>query len=71
MCSSDLNFSMIPIIICAFMLGPVDATVIVLIRFLIKLITISTHTAGVGEIADLIIGASVAITSGVIYNYTS
>ena len=66
----EINFSMIPIIICAFMLGPVDATVIVLIRFLIKLITISTHTAGVGEIADLIIGASVAITSGVIYNYT-
>ena len=67
----EINFSMIPIIICAFMLGPVDATVIVLIRFLIKLITISTHTAGVGEIADLIIGASVAITSGSIYKFTN
>ncbi len=66
----EINFSMIPIIICAFMLGPIDATVIVIIRFLIKLITISTHTAGVGEIADVIIGGCVAITSGVIYNYT-
>ena len=66
----EINFSMIPIIICAFMFGPIDAVVVVVIRFIIKLITISSHTAGVGEIADIIIGILVSLVAGSIYNYT-
>ena len=34
----DINFSMIPIIIVAFMLGPIDASIVVLIRFIMKII---------------------------------
>ena len=66
----EINFSMIPIIICAFMFGPIDAVVVVVIRFVIKLITISSHTAGVGEIADIIIGILVSLVAGSIFNYT-
>ena len=52
----DVNFSMIPIIIAAFMLGPIDGVIIVLIRFLMKLILVGTGTQYVGEIADLVLG---------------
>lgn len=58
----EINFSMLPVIICALVLGPTEGFIVVLIRFLVKLM--SSHTAGVGEIADLIIGGIVAIAIG-------
>ena len=51
----EINFSMLPIFIGLFMLGPVDALGIVLLRFLIKLPF--TSTVYVGEITDFILGA--------------
>ena len=53
----EINFSMLPIFIGLFMLGPVDAIIIVLLRFLIKLPF--THTVYVGEITDLLLGSIV------------
>lgn len=67
----DINFSMIPIIIVAFMLGPIDASIVVLIRFIMKIIIVGTATAYVGELADILLGVPTAIVCGVIYNYTS
>ncbi|MDE5565973.1 MAG: ECF transporter S component [Anaeroplasmataceae bacterium] len=64
----ELNFSMIPIIICAFMLGPIDGSICVLMRFLVKLPMSSTSC--VGETADLLIGLPVAIVVGIFYNHT-
>ncbi|MBE6137550.1 MAG: ECF transporter S component [Erysipelotrichaceae bacterium] len=64
----DVNFSMIPIIICAFMLGPWDACVCVLLRFIVKLIP-GSSTAFVGEVADIILGLTTAIACGCIYKY--
>lgn len=61
----DVNISMIPVIICSFMLGPVDASVCVIIRCLIKLPLSST--AYVGEIADLIMGLATCLPCGIIY----
>lgn len=61
----DVNISMIPVIICSFMLGPIDASICVLIRFLIKLPLSST--AYVGEIADLIMGLATCLPCGIIY----
>lgn len=65
----EINFSMIPIIICAFMLGPIDGTLCVLIRFLVKLPFSSTMC--VGEAADFIIGLAVALVIGLIYCKTN
>ena len=62
---------MIPVIICAFMLGPWDAASCVLIRFVIKIMTIGTSTGYVGEFADLLIGSLTCIPAGIIFNYTS
>lgn len=54
----EINFSMLPIFIGLFMLGPIDAFIIALLRFFIKLPF--TSTVYVGEITDFIL-ASVVI----------
>lgn len=61
----EINFSMLPIVIGGYIVGPVYGSIIVLIRFLAKLSI--THTAGVGEVADLLIGLFVVLTSSIIY----
>lgn len=66
----DINLSMIPVIICAFMIGPWDSALCVLVRFVIKIMTLGTSTGYVGEFADLLIGALTCIPAGIIYNYT-
>ena len=53
----EINFSMLPIFIGLFLMGPIDAFVIVLLRFLIKLPF--SHTVYVGEITDFILGTFV------------
>lgn len=61
------DFSMLPAILGGYIVGPVYGSLIVVIRFLIKVCM--THTAGVGEIADLIIGLCVILTSSMIYKF--
>ncbi|MDE6661193.1 MAG: ECF transporter S component [Anaeroplasmataceae bacterium] len=64
----DINFSMIPILICAFMLGPWDATICVILRCLLKwILPPGTGTGYVGEIADVLNGLAVVIPAGLIY----
>ena len=65
----DVNFSMVPVIICAFMLGPWDAALCVLVRMVIKFMN-GSGTMGVGELADLLIGAITCIPAGLIYHNT-
>lgn len=61
----DIHVSEIPALISSFMYGPYVGSIIIFVRFLFKLPT--TITAGVGELADLIIGLALVITSSVIY----
>lgn len=64
----DINFSMIPILICAFMLGPWDASIIVILRCLLKwILPPGTGTGYVGEVADVLNGLAVVIPAGYIY----
>ena len=67
----DINFSMLPIIICAFMLGPIDASIVVVIRFILKLLLVGTATSYVGELADLLLGVITVFVCGSIYKYTN
>ncbi len=60
----DINISMIPVILISFILGPIDASVCVLIRCLVKLPFSST--AYVGELADLIMGLATCIPCALI-----
>jgi len=61
----DFQVSNLPAIIGGFLLGPVYGSLTVIIRFLIKLPFSSTQY--VGELADLIIGLAVVISSSIIY----
>ena len=67
----DLNFSMIAVIICAFMIGPWDAAICVIIRCLLKWLFVGTNTGYVGEIADVLIGLAACIPAGLIYHKTN
>lgn len=66
----DVNLSMIPIIICTFMLGPVDAGIVVIIRFIIKILLAGSSTGYVGEFADILICLPTALIAGSIYKYS-
>lgn len=66
----DVNLSMIPIIICTFMLGPIDASIVVLIRFVLKALY-GSSTGYVGELADVLICLPTAAIAGSIYKYAS
>lgn len=61
----DIQVSEIPALITSFAYGPYVGCLIILIRFIIKLP--ATITAGVGEVADLLIGCTLIITTGLIY----
>ena len=63
----SVQFSMLPSLIASFQLGPFGGFLVVLIKFLFKLLT--TRSAGVGELADLIIGTFVTLCAGLIYRY--
>ncbi len=57
--------SSVPILIGGFVLGPVSAVIMSLIKALIHALT--TTTGGVGEIADFLITSSFAVTAALIY----
>lgn len=63
----ELNFSDIPALIGTFALGPVSGAVIVLVKILVKLIIVGSHTMFVGEFADLLIGIAFVVPAGLIY----
>ena len=50
----DIQFSMLPILIIAFMLGPYDALVVIFVRFMAKVFAFSSFTSPYGEMSDLI-----------------
>ena len=62
-----VHFANLPAIIGGFVLGPVGGITIVVLRTLLKLP--SSGTFGVGELADLLIGLAVVISSSVYYKY--
>jgi riboflavin transporter FmnP len=61
----EFNFSLLPIIIIGFMMGPIEGVTIVLLRGIIKLSMTSTFC--VGEVADILIGIPVILVTSLIY----
>ena len=62
-----MDLSDIPALIGAFALGPATGVIIELIKNVLQLL--STSTAGVGELANFLIGASYVWIAGFIYKY--
>ena len=67
----EINLSMVAVIICAFMLGPIDASICVLLRFFAKIIFMGTSTQYVGELTDLLLGLVTVLPAGIIFHYTN
>jgi len=61
----DIQFSDIPALLVSFMYGPISGVLVIIVRFFCKLP--GTSTVGVGEMADLLIGLTLIIVSGLIY----
>lgn len=60
-----MDFSDFPAMIAAFAFGPAYGVLVELVKNALQLLT--TSTGGVGEFANFMMGASFALTAGVIY----
>jgi riboflavin transporter len=63
-----LDASEIPVLVGAFALGPMAGIAIEAIKVLLNLAINGTVTAGVGEIANFLIGAAYIVPAAIIYN---
>ena len=61
----DIQVSELPALITGFAYGPFAGCLVIIVRFFIKLP--GTITAGVGELADLVLSISVVLVSSIIY----
>lgn len=63
----EIDFSEVPVLIGAFAMGPVASAAIELVKILLNLVITGTDTAGVGELANFIIGCSLCLPAAIIY----
>lgn len=61
----EIHFSMLPIIIIGFMFGPIESIYMLIVRAIIKLPF--TGTFCVGELADLLIGIPIVLSTSITY----
>lgn len=62
-----LDFSEVAVLIGGFALGPIAGIIIELVKVLLNLIINGTITAGIGEMANFLIGCSLVVPASVIY----
>ncbi|MEE1085722.1 MAG: ECF transporter S component [Schaedlerella sp.] len=65
----EIDFSEVPVLIGCFVMGPAAGVVIELLKILLNFIINGTITAGVGEIANFVIGCCMVVPAGLIYKY--
>ena len=63
----EIDFSEVPVLICAFSLGPVAGVVCALVKELLKLLLRGTTTAFVGDLSNFVMGCSFILPASVIY----
>lgn len=64
----EIDLSEVAVLIGAFTMGPLAGAVIELIKVLLNLIINGTITAGVGELANLLVGCALVIPAGIVYS---
>ena len=62
-----LDISEVPVLVGCFAMGPMAGVLVELVKILLNLVMTGTSTAGVGEIANFIIGCSFCVPAGLIY----
>ncbi len=63
----ELDFSEVPVLIGAFVLGPIAGIIIEFIKILLNLVITGTQTAGTGEFANFLIGCSFIVPASIVY----
>lgn len=62
-----LDFSEIPALLIAFSMGPLGGVMVELLKNLLHLL--KTQTAGIGELANFVVGASLVVPVGLVYRW--
>lgn len=62
-----IDLSELPVLIGCFAMGPVAGVLIELVKILLYVVVHGTTTAGVGDIANFLIGCSFIVPAGLIY----
>ena len=65
-----LDFSELPVLICAFYLGPVSGVVCEFLKVLLKLLLKGTSTAFVGDLANFLVGCAFVLPAAIMYQKT-
>lgn len=63
----EIDFSEVPVLIGAFTMGPVAGAMIELVKILLNFLINGTDTAGVGELANFLIGCGLCLPASIIY----
>ncbi len=63
----ELDFSEIPVMICAFSMGPVAGVTAELCKVLLKLVLKGTSTAFVGDFANFVVGCTLVLPASMVY----
>ncbi|MBQ8804544.1 MAG: ECF transporter S component [Tyzzerella sp.] len=63
----EIDFSEVPVLVGCFALGPVAGVLIELVKIVLNFLINGTATAGVGELANFVIGCSFCVPAGLIY----
>ena len=64
-----LDFSELPCLIATFAAGPLYGVLSCVVKNLLHLLFFFSNSAGVGELANMLIGAAFCFTAGIIYKY--
>ncbi|HOO28062.1 MAG TPA: ECF transporter S component, partial [Lachnospiraceae bacterium] len=63
-----IDFSEVPVLICAFAYGPVAGVIAELLKVVLKLFIKGTSSAFVGDLANFIIGCTMILPASIIYH---
>jgi riboflavin transporter FmnP len=63
-----LDFSEVPVLICAFSMGPVAGVVCELVKVVLKLLLKGTTTAFVGDFSNFVLGCAMVLPASVVYH---
>ena len=62
-----LDLSEVPVLVGSFAMGPMAGVLVELVKILLNFVFTGTQTAGVGEIANFVIGCAFCVPAGLIY----
>ena len=65
-----LDFSELPVMICAFYMGPVAGVTCEFVKIVLKLLIKGTSTAFVGDLANFLVGCSFVLPAAICYQAT-